>query len=162
ATWAGLSSYSCGPTLSSALTATRLPSWAARSSDSPQPTAARNPARNASPAPARAAPRTSATRPPLRAASHPRPTPPPPRPRAGRAEGRHPHADLRQHLGARPAGLALDERFLVLVAEQVPCPGHQRPHVRSVQPRELLRGVGGEGDAQAEALRGVGEHRLGV
>jgi hypothetical protein len=47
----GSNSYSCGPTVSSTSTAIRLPSWTARSTGSPHAVAARNPQRNASPAP---------------------------------------------------------------------------------------------------------------
>ena len=69
-------------------------------------------------------------------------------PGAGRAQRGYPHPDPRQDIGAAPPALALDERLLVLVAEQVGRAVHQRAHLRAVQPRQLLRGVGGERHAE--------------
>ena len=97
------SSYSCGPSASSTVTASRLPSCAARSRDSPQPTAARNPARNASPVPVGSALRCSGTGP----TSDGR-LPAPLHPGSGRAQRGYPHLDPVQDVGAAPPALALD------------------------------------------------------
>lgn len=81
---------------------------------------------------------------------------------ARRAVGGDPGADPAQHVRLGPAGLLQEESRLVLVGEQEPRPVHQLPHLLAVEPRQLLRRIGGEGNSQVTAGAGVPEHGLGV
>ena len=62
----------------------------------------------------------------------------------------------------RPPGALLDQCRLVLVAEQHGRPGDEGRGVLAGEAAELLRGVGGEGQAALPALLGVVEHRRRV
>ena len=81
---------------------------------------------------------------------------------SGGPEGRDPDADPVQDLRPGPAALALDEGFLVLVAEQVGRAVNERARLAGGQPGQLLGQVGRERDAQVLALLGVRQHGRGV
>ena len=84
-------------------------------------------------------------------------------PCADGAEGGDPHLDPVQHLRRAPAGLAFDQGFLILVAEQVlGAVDHRADLLIAENPGELLRRVGGERDPGLAALPGVRHHRTGI
>ena len=72
------------------------------------------------------------------------------------------HLDLAHHLGLRPAGLLQQQVPFVVVGEQVCRAVDQLADLLAGQPGQLLRRVGGEGQAERAALLGVQEHRVGV
>ena len=74
------------------------------------------------------------------------------------AEGGHTQVNLFQHIGFRPAGLGQQQLPLVIVGEQVCGAVDELVDLVAGQPGQLLRRVGGEGQAELAALLGVHHH----
>ena len=149
--------YSWVPTCSTTYTASRQPSWAARSRSRSQLSAARKPARNASPTPVGSTLRISGTAATVIDSSPSRSMR---TPSAPSVTTQVPTRD--EHLVGGPAGLLGDQLGFVLVGEQdVRAVDEVADHL-AVTERELLGRVGDEPVAALAALVGVPEHALRV